>query len=618
MTNEIENQHNMNLLMQVPSPIAVVQGPDHLFQMANFKFLELTGKQDIVGRKANEIFQGPDGIPFLELLGNVYATGNRSSANEMYFTFDCNQVDAVETVMNIVVQPCKVIKNVVDEVLIFAVDVTGQVLARKKLELAHQEITRLFNTVNEGFYSRDVLRNEYIHLSVGCQKIYGYSISDFFNNSRLWFEVIHPDDRWIVLKDDVLLNEGKQTISEYRIIRSDGSIRWIEIKVVPFIAEGVLTRVEGIVNDITERKHAQLAVEKEKELSKSIINSLPGIFYCLSDEGYFLYWNKNLELISGYTSEEISRIHFLDMVCENDRSSVLAKVEEIFEVGSGETETCLLTKSAAQIPYYFNGKAASFAGKACIFGMGLDITERKRAEEERSKMTSDLVQRNMELKQFSYIISHNLRSPIAKILGLTSLFEHEVNGNEFNQQLIKYICDEATNLDNVVRDLNTILSNGDQGIKAKKEEIIFSVELELIKQVLDKEIADSQAVITFDFTGNERIESVRSFIYSIMFNLLSNAIKYRSEKRQLTIHLSTCVSGSNLCLSVKDNGMGIDLEKYGDQVFGLYNRFHSQGIPGKGMGLNLVKTQAESLGGWVQIESQPDVGSTFAVYIPKN
>lgn len=616
MANEIENQHNINLLMQVPSPIAVVQGPDHLVRMANFQFLELTGKQDIVGRKASEIFQGPDAVSFLELLDKVYITRNRFTANEMSFTLGHTKDNVARIVTNIVLQPCKIIKNIVQEILIFVVDVTEQVLARKKLELAHQEITQLFNTVNEGFFSRDVLRNEYIHLSVGCQKIYGYSIDDFFNNSGLWFDVIHPDDRAIVLRDDVLLNEGKQTISEYRIIRSDGSIRWIEIKVVPFIVNGTLTRVEGIVNDITERKHAQLAVEKEKELSQSIINSLPGIFYSLGNEGHFLYWNKNLELISEYTSDEISKIRFLDLVCEEDRPSVFRKVEEIFKVGSGEIDTFLLTKSEKQMPYYFNGRAVSFAGKTCIFGMGLDITERKKAEEERSKMTADLVQRNLELKQFSYIISHNLRSPIAKILGLTSLFENEVNGNEFNQQLIKYVRNEATNLDNVVKDLNTILSNGDQGIKAKKEEIVFSVELELIKHVLDVEIADSQAIITSDFAGNERIESVRSFIYSIMFNLLSNAIKYRSKKRRLTIHVKSSVKGTNLCLSVKDNGMGIDLKKYGDQVFGLYNRFHSQGIPGKGMGLNLVKTQAESLGGWVQIESHPDVGSIFTVYIP--
>lgn len=103
-----------------------------------------------------------------------------------------------------------------------------------------------------------------------------------------------------------------------------------------------------------------------------------------------------------------------------------------------------------------------------------------------------------------------------------------------------------------------------------------------------------------------------------MFNLLSNSIKYRLPGVPVTIHLQTRKVNDIICLSVKDNGMGIDLVKNNEKIFGLYNRFHSKKIDGKGIGLNLVKTQAESLGGNVEAESEVNCGSTFKIYLPVN
>src|SRR6185436_6697748 len=139
----------------------------------------------------------------------------------------------------------------------------------------------------------------------------------------------------------------------------------------------------------------------------------------------------------------------------------------------------------------------------------------------------------------------------------------------------------------------------------------FETELTQVKNVLEFEIAESKAVITFNFQQAEGIVTVKSFLYSIMYNLLSNAIKYRSQDVPLTIHLETREDNEFICLSVKDNGMGIDMKKYGDKIFGLYNRFHGKEIEGTGIGLNLVKAQAESLGGKVEAESELNHGSTF-------
>ncbi|HKR03752.1 MAG TPA: ATP-binding protein, partial [Bacteroidia bacterium] len=185
-----------------------------------------------------------------------------------------------------------------------------------------------------------------------------------------------------------------------------------------------------------------------------------------------------------------------------------------------------------------------------------------------------------------------------------------------SKTILENVAIEITDLDNIVKDMNTTISVRDE--KKKKEYITFETELNLIKRVLESEIIQSKAFITSDFQNPEGMVTVKSYLYSIMYNLLSNAIKYRSPEVPLIIHLQTRQDKDFICLSVKDNGMGIDMEKNGDKIFGLYNRFHGKKIEGKGIGLNLVKAQAESLGGEVKVESTLNYGSTFKIFLPAN
>ncbi|MGZ4100022.1 MAG: sensor histidine kinase, partial [Bacteroidia bacterium] len=109
--------------------------------------------------------------------------------------------------------------------------------------------------------------------------------------------------------------------------------------------------------------------------------------------------------------------------------------------------------------------------------------------------------------------------------------------------------------------------------------------------------------------------SVKSYVHSIFYNLISNSIKYRKPDKALVITIKSEVNKERIMISFKDNGIGIDLIKHGDKIFGLYSRFHLN-IEGKGMGLFMIKTEAESLGGNITVKSKPGEGAEFIVELP--
>ncbi len=246
------------------------------------------------------------------------------------------------------------------------------------------------------------------------------------------------------------------------------------------------------------------------------------------------------------------------------------------------------------------------------FGVNQDITERKKVELERVALIEMLQVKNGNLQQFSYFVSHNLRAHVAKILGLASIFGSDPTENN---ELLHLISQEATNLDRLVKDINTIVSAGKSNDQ-KKELVSFDKILDEVKQALEYPINEVPALITNDFSEANEILSIKGFLYSILFNLISNAIKFREPNRPLRIQVRTAKKDRFICLSVQDNGKGIDLEKHGAKVFGLYKRFHGNSISGRGLGLNLVKAHAESLGGFAEVESTVNEGSIFKIYLP--
>jgi signal transduction histidine kinase len=225
-----------------------------------------------------------------------------------------------------------------------------------------------------------------------------------------------------------------------------------------------------------------------------------------------------------------------------------------------------------------------------------------------------LEKRNALLSQFSWTISHNLRGPISSILGIANIFNKKDLTDPANAVALEHLTKSTIVLDAVVKDLSEVLS------MYNKEELVLTKinipeVISLVTTSLQQEITDANAKIITEYNGVSAVNGVKAFLESILYNLISNAIKYRDFERKPNISIKAVKLGSQVCLSVSDNGIGFDLTNISpEKIFGLYQRFNLE-RPGKGIGLFLVKSQTEAMNGHVEIDSAVDKGTTVRVFL---
>lgn len=245
-----------------------------------------------------------------------------------------------------------------------------------------------------------------------------------------------------------------------------------------------------------------------------------------------------------------------------------------------------------------------------------NITERKAMESERQKILEEMMQRNRDLEQFTYIVSHNLRAPVANIIGISDYMQNTEMETDEIEEMNNGLRTSVDKLDGVINDLNNILQLKRE-ISEKKETVKFSDLVNNIKTSIVNFIEKEEVTFITDFKAVNEIETIKSYLHSIFYNLISNSIKYRRTDVSPIIEIKSAIIENKLVVTFQDNGLGIDLDKKGDQVFGLYKRFHTH-AEGKGMGLFMVKTQVETLGGTITLKSEINNGTEFVIKFDDN
>jgi PAS domain S-box-containing protein len=499
----------------------------------------------------------------------------------------------------------------------------SNITKRKKAEFALRESEEKFRTMAQNIPGAIYLCNNdatysMVYLNDKVEEITGFKASQFLNGEINFVQLYHPEDSpAIIAAVDKALAEKTNFNIEYRLKHRSLEWRWIkESGLGVYDDDGKLILIEGVIMDITAQKLAEEEYQKVAKQNHSIFNNAVNLNAVTGFDGYFKRVNPMWTEITGWTQEELTTKPFLSFVHPEDKESTTEAANYLAAGHNLHTFENRYRCKDGTYRWLLWSSAVDTKNKL-IYATAIDITERKKSEDDLllskkglESLAIKLQEQNRQLDEFAHIISHNLRSPIGNIKALIGLLNDNSSMDDY-----RLIFDKLKNLSvNLGETMNDLMDT----LKVKKEpkieciEIRFKDIMDKVIQSLEGELIRSGASITFEFNKAPTVVYSRAYMESIMLNLMSNAIKYRALDRKPTIHLESSIEGNTVQLRVSDNGLGIDMQKYGDKLFGLHKTFHGN-KEARGVGLFLIKTQVEALGGSIQATSDVGKGTTFII-----
>lgn len=333
----------------------------------------------------------------------------------------------------------------------------------------------------------------------------------------------------------------------------------------------------------------------------------------VSLEGKWLRINKSLFNILGYRPSELLRLTFQDITHPEDIDKDLMLLNEILEGTRDSYQmekryihkkghivwvilTVSIVKDSNGVPLHFISQLT-------------DLTKVKDAEQEVKSVMDVTKDQNRRLLNFAHIVSHNLRSHSSNLSMLLNFIETDTD-EQSRQELFKMFRHATTNLHETVGHLNEVVTINTTIENLTRVNLNSAVNCAIGNVEALLKAAD--AICKNEITEEVIVDVVPAYLDSILLNFLTNAIKYRSSDRKLVIELKAKTELNRVTLTVRDNGLGIDLQTNRDKIFGMYKTFHTN-KDARGIGLFITKNQIEAMGGQVSIESELDKGTTFTI-----
>lgn len=470
-----------------------------------------------------------------------------------------------------------------------AKDVTEKAAIEKALKLKEHAISSSISGIGMASLDGNIL-----YVNDALCRIWGYADKKDMEG-RTIFEMFDSEETGIILQR--IIDSGVE-YREALAKRKDGSTFYVALtgNVVKDKQNKPIC-VFGSFIDITESKRSREQIIREKELSDSVINTLPGIFYIYNKEGRFLRWNKNLEQVTGYNGPEIRNMIPLDFFDTEDKEYMYEKSKSTFAEGTAHAESFLFTKAGKKIPYYFNCIAVLYQGELCSMGMGIDITERFKAEKKLEESARQLRELSAHLQDVREEERTAIAREIHDELGqqLTVL---KVDFSWLRSQLGNTDPQISKRLDN----LETLLDNATGTVRRLSFALRPGMLDDLgLAETIDWYLHDyrERFNISTTFSNNIETETIPDKVKTAMFRIfqesLTNVIRHANATRA---DVELLEEAGQLVLRIEDNGQGF--------------------VPGdvtgkKTLGLIGMKERTLLMGGEFNINSNPGLGTVVTV-----
>ncbi len=474
-------------------------------------------------------------------------------------------------------------------------------------------ITQLIDSINTGIWEYNIITKD-VKWSSGFYSILGYDAGDIPCTYDFFFEnLLYYEDKPVFVKSiNRHLQESTETVL-IRLLTKKAGYRWFESTVRKW-GDKSEPKITGSIVDVHDFKLLELQANRNDFLFKETIKiakiggweiEVRSMTLSLTREAYDIFELQDKVKLS--IDEAIS---FFE---PQYRQTMSAAIDNIIKY-SQPFDLELLFRTAKNNQIWLRAKGIAVIDEyghcvtaRCIF-QNIDYIKKKELDVQNAvNLLSD---QNKRLQNFAYIVSHNLRSHTGNLQFMVDLHEQTDTADD-KKEIFNHIKSISNSLKTTIDHLSEIVKIQTE-IGKERKKLDFETIFKNIMSALESNINSTQAVIEYDFSKCPDINYIPAYLESILQNLLTNAIKYRHPDRKPVIKCYTAKEGAHTYLYFEDNGLGIDMERYGDSVFGMYKTFH-QNADAKGIGLFITRNQIEALGGTISIDSKVNEGTKFTI-----
>lgn len=496
-----------------------------------------------------------------------------------------------------------------------AVWMTGSsqdISSRKENELALAKtqdlLSRAMDIARMGSWEIDV-KNNTVSVSDNLRKILGMPDGYVLQRGELISRMPLQTHREAVERiTREAISQGKSYDVEFELPTFNNRMIWMRSVGIPLFENGVCVKIYGFLQDVTEKNQTLQNLAFQENLFRQTFENAPIGIALVSLQGKWLKVNGNIPKMLGYTDAELLELTFQDITHPEDLEVDLSYVNDLLsgKVESYSIEKRYLHKNGSVV---WGLLAVSLIrdsqGEPQYFVSQInDITERK-------EQYATIQDQNNRLLNFTYIVSHNLRSHSANMTLLINLIKEEKLTREEDPYLplLEKACN---NLSETILHLNSVTQ-----IHTRTEEQLRQLNLyEYIEKAIENIRAlaiETNTTIENNADTTITIMAVPAYLDSVILNFLTNAIKYRRADTAPVIKIRTIQHLHHTELQIEDNGLGINLKKFSEKIFGLYKTFHGN-KDARGIGLFITKNQIEAMGGSIEVESEINQGTTFKIF----
>jgi PAS domain S-box-containing protein len=581
------------------------------------------GKIALTNPAAEKIWGGNKHIPLNELgeyRGWWRKTGKRLNAEDWAFaraftkgeSSDNEEIDiecfdgSRKTILNFAA-PVRNDNGEIISAVAASMDITQRIKVEEALIESEERIRAALEAGNLGTWELNLLTGVATR-SLRHDQIWGYPDGKEEWGMEMAMKQIVAEDHSIITEAYEQAYKTGSLAHENRIVWPDGTLHWIAANgSVRYNHQGKPVSVTGVVADITERKTAEEALRQSEERFRTLADNISQLAWMADEKGWISWYNKRWFDYTGTTFEEMQGWGWTKMHHPDHIDRVMKSIQFTLDNGVRWEEIFPLKDKNGKYRWFLTRAIPIKDSKGKIirwFGTNTDITEQRESEIQ-LKTARDL------FENILYILAHDLKGPIANMHMATNLI-HSVNDVNKKITLLDTYKPMLERMDNTIKGVTDILqvqkTEGSSAVLIDMEILINDILLEFKNELKSGELV-------YEFGETRTVKYIEPFLLSILRNLINNAIKYRRENVPLLIEIGLEKENCFCVLSVKDNGIGMDLIKYGNQLFTPFTRITTKKTEGTGIGLYIIKTIIEKNGGYITVESTPGEGTTFYCYL---